>query len=371
MAAPRLVSGSYEDLYTKAQLHLGRGEVEEAQEILERLHLRLGKMGERIFARRPELEGLYFISTAQLALALRRQEKYEEALHYYQMLLNLAPENSMLYEISIGSTRIELGQVEAGLDELRAVTMMHPGEPLAWLSLGVELMDAGESEEAERNLKRALDCDDPDEEYHFKAYSHLFGLYQRQGRYDEAEMAWENIERLTDPEVRTVYPLYQMYWEAGDLEKTRSWLSKEKNPLRKALYQGLLAQANGDTNRAKSLWKKAAERDPLDFDEGYEAWAEANLRTIGDAKKVIGVLNIILEYEEPDIQTLVLLASAEAHIGHGHHAKDALVAATELLKNYRPRRRHLEAKYWALLDELVPDETIKEQLKPYFEHSPA
>lgn len=45
-----------------------------------------------------------------------------------------------------------------------------------------------------------------------------------------------------------------MYCNAGLFDEAKPWLRKEKNPLMKGYYEGLLAEAEGNFEKAKMLW---------------------------------------------------------------------------------------------------------------------
>lgn len=363
----RFVSDSYEDLYDQGQQYLRQQKFDDARQVFERIVQRLGKRGDTIFQRRPSLRYLYIVSVIHLAQLAHWQDRLDEALAHYQSLLDRFPEEEPAWLVDMALVKIDKGDVEEGLDELRAQTMVNPGEVRNWLLLGAESMSLGEYADAERYLLNALERAEPNSEDRSDVYEMLFELYKVAQRYEDAAEVWTTLLDAMGAGTRWFYPLCQMYLEAGDLEKAHFWLKKEKHPFWQGLYRGLLARAEGNPAAAEAAWKKVAAGNPLDRRGEESAWAEAALRTGQEPGQVIGVLNAVL-YESPDFSRVAtLLSIAEARLGHVDHATDALDLAVKGGRTRRPRRRTLPADLWALVDELVADEAAKAELKGYFD----
>jgi tetratricopeptide (TPR) repeat protein len=365
VATPSYVSGSYEDLYAQGQRFRRDGELSKAREIFERIARRLEGKGDALFGRRPMLKNLYGLSISNLAELLHREEKYDEALAYYQLLLETFPENADEWHMQQGLVKIDKGDVAAGLDELRSATMIAPAKVWPWLWLGVELVSLGDYEEGEGNLQRAVERATDDPGTQSNALAHLFELYKKQMRYEEAETAWLKSERLLDLGQRLVFPIYEMYWRIGNIEKVQFWLKQEKNPLRLGLYRGLIARAEGKPAKAKAIWQTTADLNPFDFEIGHDAWAETVLRLDGDLGRVVEVLSDIVEDGLDTIRHRVLLAIAHARSGDADRARETL--KRQLGSDRRPRLRKLPADVRDLVDELVPEQDVKAALAVYFE----
>ena len=362
------VSDSYEYIYALAESNLARGDYETAQANFQRLSERLSQLKPVVLERRPELRNLLLVSLGKEAEIHHIQGEYEEAVELYQKAIDMAPETRGRWQRDLALVRIDMGQVEEGLDELRAQAIATPGDSELWLTIGVECEALGRLDEAEENLERAArSAADPEDKT--EAYLALFDLYRAQGQVEQAMTAWEQAWEGNE-ESDYVFPMYQMMWEAGDLERAREYLRREKNPLRKGFHQGLMEASEGEDEEAAKRWKQVAKMDPLEYDEGHEAWAEAALRVDHQPEEVIAALAAVLEAGSFTSRGLILQAIAEARIGHAEHAEDVLEMARNLGMRTRPREEKLSLAHWALFDELVTDDEIKGQLQPYFESVP-
>jgi len=361
-----LVSDSYEDIYAHAESSLARADYENALDNYQRLSQRLSGLKPTLLDRRPELRGLLALSLAKQAEIRRIQGDFEQAVRIYERLIEIAPERQASWRPAMALLRIDMGQVEAGLDELRALAVANPSDSQLWLAIGSECEALERYDEAEENLQRAagvaVDLDSKTE-----ANLTLFDFYRAQGRIDEALAAWDQAWAAHAHGPSYVFPLYHMMYEVGDLDRAREYLRQEKNPLRKGLYQGMLATSEGKTDEATKHWNRVAKKNPLEFDEGHEAWAEAALRVDWAEEEVIAALETVSESGALTLRGLILRATAEARIGHVDHAQHALQIARNIGLRSRPRQEKLSAAHWALFDELVAEDEIKQQLRHYFE----
>ena len=361
------LSDSYQDLAAQAQQHLRNNEYNQAQEIYERLYHRLGKMKAELIDRRPYLKDLQRFTVKALGDLAGWRGEYDKAMTYYREGLQLDPERNLPYQRAIAQTKIDQGQVEDGLDELRALAVIHAGEPEPWIWLGVELSAHGDEAEAEINLKRAAEMEDADPRSRSEAYSYLYDLYREQDRLAEAEEAWQKVWQVAGKDMDDPAPLYQMYWEVGNFEKARAWVNKEKNPLRSGFYSGLIAQAEGNEKKAQQLWQKTADLIPLNYDDGHEAWAEAALRMNHSPQIVTYALREATGRGQLNMRGAILLAIASVRAGQLEGAEAALKAAADINQHTRPRLDFLSKSHWELFAELVADESAGAHFRSYFE----
>lgn len=360
------VSDSYEYIYALAESSLAKGDIDTAQANYHRLSERLSKLKPVVLERRPELRNLLVLSLGKQAQIHHIQGEFEQALEVYEQAIDISPEIKDRWQRDMALVRIDMGEAEMGLDMLRAQAISHPGESELWLAIGVEAEALGRLDEAEENLQRASRTASAPEDK-AQAYLALFDFYREQGRIEEALAAWDQAWESDSLDSGYVFPLYQMMWEAGDLDRSREYLKQEKNPLRKGFHQGLLAASVGDSDEATRQWKRVAKMNPLEYDEGHDAWAEAALRVDHSPQEVIASLSAVLEAGDFTPRGLLLQAIAEARIGHTEHAQEVLEIARNLGLRSRPRAEKLPAAHWALFDELVADEEIKKQLQHVFE----
>ena len=360
------VSDSYEYIYALAESSLARGDIETAQANYQRLSERLSKLKPVILERRPELRNLLVLSLAKQAKTHHTQGEFEQALEIYEQAIDISPETKDRWQRDVALVRIDMGEAEEGLDMLRAQAISHPGESELWLTIGMEADALDRLEEAEENLQRASRTASAPEDK-AQAYLALFDFYREQGQIEEALAAWNQAWESDSLDSGYVFPLYQMMWEAGDLERSREYLKQEKNPLRKGFHQGLLAASDGDSDEATKQWKRVAKMNPLEYSEGHDAWAEAALRVDHSPQEVIKSLSAVMESGDFTPRGLLLQAIAEARIGHIEHAQGVLEIARNIGLRSRPRVEKLPAAQWALYDELVADEEIKNQLRLFFQ----
>jgi tetratricopeptide (TPR) repeat protein len=360
------LSGSYEDLAAQAQQALQINNYPKAREIYERLYQRLGKMKPETLDHRPNLKELLLISVRTLGDLANFRGDYAQSLEYYERALELDPDQAQIYQRAIAQTQIDKGEVETGLDALRALAFAGASELEPWLWLGIELTDQGQYEEAEESLLRATRLTTAEPQRQSDAYAYLHDLYREQGRLDEAAAAWHKVWEVAGLQMEDVSPLYQMYWEVEDLEKAWEWLQQEKNPLRAGFYRGLFLQAEGERKKAEQAWRKTADLDPLQQGEGHESWAEAALRANTDPRRVASVLREVTGRDQMNLRGAILQTIAEIRAGRPGPAQAALHSALKLIQRARPREDLLSYAHWLLFDELVPDISAKMLFQRYF-----
>jgi tetratricopeptide (TPR) repeat protein len=359
------VSDSYEHIYARAERSLAEGKYDVALDDYRRLSQRLSGLKPAVLDRRPALRDLHHLSLARQAELCHIRGEYEQAIQLFEQLIDIAPGSGDNWRRAVALVRIDMGQVEAGLDELRAQAVAHPGDTQLWLTIGLESEAQGQFDEAEESLGRAArSATDPDDKA--EAFMALFDFYRARGQVEEALSAWDQAWQAQGRSPDYIFPLYQMMQESGDLEQSRQYLKREKNPLRRGFFEGVLATIDGTLDEADKHWKRVANMDPLKFEEGQEAWAEAALRVDWPPEKIVGVLNTIFESASFSLRELVLQAVAEARLGHGDHVVHVLEMARNLFMRSRPRQDKLSLAHWALFDELVSDDEIKHNVRDYF-----
>jgi tetratricopeptide (TPR) repeat protein len=365
-SAPVLIPGSYEDLELRARMRLAEGDTGGALEAYRQLSDRLASLSPAILDRRPGLRSLHLMSLIQQADIHHWQGDFEQAAQAYRQLIDRAPDRANFWRQRLALVHIDMGRIETGLDELRAQVVASPGESGVWLTLGIECQALGRLQEAEENLQRAArTAASPGNQA--QAYLLLFDFYREQGRVGDALGAWEQAWVVLEKPPDYIFPLYQMMWEAGDPGRAQGYLDQEKNPLRKGFYQGLFAAEQGRTDEATRHWKQVAKMDPLKFDEGHEAWAEAALRVDAPARRVVDVLHAVREAGGTTQRGLLLQAAAEARLGHLDHAGHVLEVARSYALRDRPRRTRLPLSDWKWLAELIGDGEAAQSLRGYFE----
>jgi tetratricopeptide (TPR) repeat protein len=356
---------SYEDIYLHAEQLYKEGKYEDAIHEHQRVVDRIMGLKPELRQRRPELDEILVLSVAGLVAALRRLERYDEALALYDRLIAFTPLTSQTQSMWMREraiTRIIKGEKEEGLDELRALAVTATGDIDTWLALGLESVGLGHYDEAEEHLRRAIDLGGESDRVAL-AYWALFTTYRETGRLEEALATWEQLSSTLEPYRDYWEPPCRMLIEAGDLARAREYVKREGNRLRGGLVRGLLAQAEGNEKQAFREWQQVNRQDPYDYRVGFNAWAEATLR-LGKAEETLDVLGYLAS-EKPSPRRFFLLAIAEANIGHADHAERALRDAVHAAHDFS-RRPGLSKADWQLFDELVSDAALKAKLRSSF-----
>jgi tetratricopeptide (TPR) repeat protein len=359
------VSDSYEDIEQQARAHMNNGDFTEALDGYQRLARRLEALKPVILERRPELSQLHILCLVQQARILHWRGSLREARETYQILIEKDPSNQGIWREGLALVLIDMGEVEAGLDELRAQGVASPGDAAVWLTIAQECDALGRHEEAEENYQRAVkNAASPDIKN--QVYLALFDFYRGKGQVDKALEAWNKAWEDRDSQPDYIFPIYQMMWENGDSDRADEYLQREVNPLRKGFYHGWFAFERDDMETAVKHWQKVVKMKPWQYDEGHDAWAEAALRVEHSSKEVVSVLEAVQNIGAMTLRGLILLAAAEARQGHIEEARAALTTARNVGLRSRPREEFLSLSNWQLLDELVPDEAAKKDLRQLF-----
>ncbi len=359
------IPGTYVDILAQARARSIQGDFEGAALLYKNLVDRLSSLKPELWERRPELRDMYHNGLAELARLHHILGDLEQSLALYRQLSKMEGSDRARWHQKAAYVLIDMGRVEQGLDELRAEALANPGSYETWLVMGRECIYLERWQEAEENLNRALrNATTPESKQ--EIYLSLFDLYRAQGRVEEAMAAWDQTwEGKTEPDDTS--PVYQMLIEHGDLERARQYLERDPNALRRGFYQGLLEARAGITQEAQHRWQKVVKTEPFKFDVGIEEWAEAVLRTNSNPQEVVRVLSRIRGTLDETSRRMVLLAIAQARLGHIDDAERSLERGCLTRQMNRPRREKLSAKEWALFDELVADAEIKQKLKKFFE----
>ncbi|OQY30125.1 MAG: hypothetical protein B6243_10715 [Anaerolineaceae bacterium 4572_5.2] len=372
---PRMLPGSYEDLYERGMSYFKEGQYDEALPVFERLYARLSKLSDKIFKRRPDLRELQLLSTEALAVLLGRQKEFERAEGLIQELIQLtAPQPaearwiqmSLFYKIDSGSE-----DFQTVMDELRAMAVMYPEDRWAWSMMGRLWLHQGNYAEAESNFNRAIEREGSFSDF-LITQTALFTLYKDQQRFDEAEEAMKILWRDLDvPDAKHPYPLYKMYLQSGNFKRAEYWLKQEKNPLNANFYRGLLAQKQGDEDAARDFWQKAVAEDPSLFEDGHPGWANAAMRLETDPLFIVEKLESLTgDDDDPAAHTLLMLAIAHIRAGNLDAARRILADLNDdPMKTSLLWEPPLNAEDWQLFTELISSAETQEAFKEYFEQA--
>ena len=362
---------SYEGLFIQARTLAQADLVPDAITAYQRLIGKLGGLSNRILSRRPELRDLHKQAVVELIELLTWERRFAEAIEYQQELVDSDPERAAVWRRRLASLRIQKGESESGMADLRALAEEMPDDPWNWLSLGEEARLEGRLVESLAAFDRAVTAASLAEDAERKADTLASAHYRRflalkeMARWDDAAKAWEEAAALKPDEVAETLPeLYKALTEAGLYSMARTYVDRDTNSLRAGMGRGLLDLMTGRPGEAMQEWRAVAALDPLTFKSGQEAWMEAVLRA-GDPQPVLDRLDDLLAgYGSARI--LILGGMAWAMSGKAETAGAMLQRAIDLLRRERPPKTKLVGADWRLLTSLVPYAELRAALKPYF-----
>lgn len=366
MSESRLVlADSYEGLLGQARESWEEGDLSSAEAFYRRLVEKLGRLSDRVLARRPELHDMHREARLELSTLLSEQGRYAEAIEVEEVLLKTHPDETDALRTDLAILRLAKGETEAGLAELRALTDEEPEDAARWLVLARETRIEGRFAESRAALERALEAGrEADTRLLALIHFEQFLLFKEMGQVDDALAAWERAVELEPELTDTVRRVYEMLSQVGRYTEALRYVDRDDNELQAGFQRGLIAWLRGDQTKARQEWKKVAEMDPDKFAFGHDAWVESVLR-LGDPIPALQWLRTALR-EHGTIRLLVLSGIAWAMHRNRDLAANLFQSAIEALRRSRPPKQKLDSAEWRLLDSLVADEGIKAALKPYF-----
>jgi len=361
---------SYEGLLIQARSLAQVDLVPDAIAAYRRLIAKLDGLSAKILKRRPELEDLRKQATVELIDLLAWERRFAEAAEFQKELLERDPERANVWRRRLASLRIQKGETEPGLADLRALAEEAPGDPWNWISLGEEARLEGRLAESLAAFDRAVAAGQAQDEKAraealASAHYRRFLLFKEMARWDDAVKAWEEAAALKPDEVaETLSDLYRPLTDAGLYSMARTYVDRDTNSLRTGMQRGLLDLMTGKGGEAMQEWRTVAALDPLNFDSGQEAWVEAVLR-LGDPQPVLDRLDQLLS-DHGSTRMLILGGIALAINDKAETAGTLLQRAIDLLRRERPPKTKLDGADWRLLTSLVPYAELRTALRPYF-----
>mgnify|MGYP005846524469 CR=1 FL=1 len=360
-----VLADSYEGLLEQARDSWEEGDLAGAETFYRRLVEKLGRLSDRVLARRPELQDMHREARLEFSVLLSEQGRYAEAIEVEEVLLNTHPEEAVLWRTDLAILRMAKGETEAGLTELRALAEEDPGDPNGWLVLGREMRIEGRFGESQAALDRALEVGrEADPQMLALIHYERFRLFKEMGRLDDALAAWEESVKLDADLKVTIRQVYQMLTQAGRYSEALGYVARDDNEMQAGFQRGLIASLRGEPAKARQEWQKVAEMDPDEFEFGHDTWVESVLR-LGDPVPALNWLRTALR-EFRNVRLLVLAGIGWAMQHNYQLAAKLFQGAISILRTSRPSKQKLDSAEWRLLDSLIVDEETKAALKPYF-----
>lgn len=120
-----------------------------------------------------------FLAAGTIASALLRQERFSEAIPYFEIVLSFFPDNIPM-QLGCVSCWLSTGQEEVAINHLRKILLDHNDRPEIWNALGEGYVKAGQYSEACKAFCQALELSDCPE----SAYINLLGLFMEHELFD-------------------------------------------------------------------------------------------------------------------------------------------------------------------------------------------
>lgn len=356
---------SYESLYSRAQTAFRAGDTENATTLYRRLIEKLGRLSDRILARRPELRDMHRQARLELTGLLHTEGRYAEAIEVEEVLLQTHPEESDAWRTDLAVLRVAKGETDVGLAELRKLAEEHADEPAWWIVLASEARIEGRFSESQKALDQALAVSSEDSaEDVAEIYYQQFLLRRDMKQLDDAVAAWEKAVALDPDKGKTVREVYTEFTEVGRYSDALRYVDRDDNPLQAGLQRGLIAHMTAHSVEARQHWQQVAELNASDFEYGHDAWVEAVLRLGDPEPALLWLQEHLAQHASP---RLLILSGVGWAMRQDHELAAALFQqAINLQRRSRPPKQKIDSAEWRLLDSLVDDDELKTSLRTYF-----
>jgi hypothetical protein len=183
---------------------------------------------------------------------------------------------------------------------------------------------------------------------------------------DDALDAWD-MAVVLDPELSDgVFQAYGWLIRRGDLDLARKYLDRERHPIRRSFYEGLLDYQVGNRSAARQTWLPLLDMDVTLEDPGLAAWVEAALR-LGEPARVDERLTDRSSGNQGLPASVVALhGMAKLMMGEVEEATSRFEGVTARMRRAWPSRDRMPADRWKLLCTLVPDAERRALVKDFF-----
>ena len=263
---------------------------------------------------------------ANLGMAYEVAGMWQAALQSYEQAAALDPDEPRWSYFS-AIARVELGDLEGGIQALDEVRRLNDTYVPAYLHRGNWLFDLGRVDEAFESFRRAtaLAPRNP------AAWAGVARVHLRRGEPDQAIRV---LERLIPTYEKNAY-LHQLlgmaYRDTGDLERARSVLTR------------------GKPQRVPG-WPDEWHDEKMRFRTGYGAGMlrAAELAQKGRYDEVVALLEKLRKERPTDVALLNNLSVAYRRIGQPDHAFQVLLDGIESHPDYYPFHLNIGADYQRL-----------------------
>jgi predicted Zn-dependent protease len=362
--------GSYEDRYNEAYHLFRRGDHEQAAAICIRLIDRISRLPQR---RRPPdspLSEVLMLAASLLADIRASQGDWHTVDELCQRMQAMYPAYGDQWQVEPFDLRIKHGQPENGLAGLHELAQSEPNSFTLWMTLAdsalrLDVLDLAQIA-LERSAPLAALSDDPDDQVTLDFTR--FQVFERRGEWYEAARAWNSARQL-DPEVETMREaLVRMYLEAGLLDDALRTIDEGAlSPKTADYYRAWIANQRGDQVRARHLWRTVVETDSAEDEMELVVLHALSRCWLGQPDAALGLLlQRISVGGALNLVEALALALAWAMHGDVKAAHANLKLAHQRQTQPAQARRLLPGLDWIDFEQLVKDEAVKAELRPYF-----
>jgi tetratricopeptide (TPR) repeat protein len=355
---------SYEAIYRRAMVQMATGNTADAIKSLERITNRLSRLRPETLERKPILQSTLDAASEAAFEFLRWERQYDEAIAIAERVLDRLSEPDRTRR-RIASLHIEKGQVKEGLSRLRAIA--ETTQDLAsWADLGAEYRVLKQYEQAEKCYQSALGYAESNEDAAMVNLA-LFSVYRDTGRAEDALDAWD-MAVVLNPELGDgVFQVHSWLIRRGHLDLVRKYLDRERHPVRRGFYEGLLAWEAGDQAAAQRRWYDVLRTDVDLEDPGLAAWIEAALRLGEPARANERLAELVSGSQAIPESVIALHGIAKLMLGEIEQAETQFERVIARLRRAWPSQEKMPPDRWALLTTLVPDKESQDRVKSFFD----
>jgi tetratricopeptide (TPR) repeat protein len=355
---------SYESIYQRAMVQMASGNTAEAIQSLKRIINRLCRLRPETLKRKTNLQSTLNAASNAAFEFLRWEKQYDEAIAIAESVLDCLSDPDVTRR-RIASLLIEKGEVEEGLSRLKEIA--ETAQDLAsWADLGAEYRALERYDQAEVSYRSALRRAKSNEDAAMVSVA-LFSVYQDAGRVEDALDAWDMAVVLNPDLVDGVFQAYSWLIRRGDLDLGRKYLDRERHPVRRRFYKGLLDWQAGNEDAARREWQDVLGMDVDLENPGLAAWVEAALRLGEPARVEERLAEWSSGGQALPASVVAMHGIAKLMMGQVEQAVDIFEQVIARMRRAWPSRDKMPADRWALLTALVPDVAIQERVKGYFD----
>jgi tetratricopeptide (TPR) repeat protein len=361
---PVELNDSYEAIYQRAISQITLGDTEAALESLWRIVHRLTRLRPETLQRKENLLSILLTTWSSLVQFLRWEKRYDTAIHACEAVINHLPRDQGI-DRRVASLMIERGDITEGLARMRQIVEQAPSL-LSWADLGAEYTALRDYQEAESCYRSAIALAESNQEAAI-ANTGLFRVYRETGDVDAALNAWSMVVVL-DPDMGDhVSEVYTWLIERGDLEQAGKYLRREREPVRRTFYQGLLHWQAGRHDKARAQWQTVLDMDVKQDNADIAAWIEAALR-LGDPARALGAEETLSDGKTTlSIDAVIGLGIAHAMLDQVAAAKAQFDQVIRRLQRGWPATDKIETDRWELFQSLVTNQETVQALAHYFD----